>query len=120
MFNFYKLNEDKTVSACTLYECVDQIQEMCRTKTKHVADDYIDGMRISTVWLGIDHGSSRWLASSKNYRPILFETIVFENPEQPYECYCDQYSTWEEAEEGHKKAIEWVKNGCKEEDSINE
>jgi hypothetical protein len=32
------------------------------------------------------------------------------------EEYCDRYSTWQEAEEGHKVAVEWVKNGCKEED----
>jgi hypothetical protein len=27
--------------------------------------------------------------------------------------YCERYSTWDEALEGHNKAIEWVKDGCK-------
>ena len=31
--------------------------------------------------------------------------------------YQQRYSTWQEALEGHQKAIEWVNNGCKEEES---
>jgi hypothetical protein len=30
---------------------------------------------------------------------------------RPDEIYCRRYSTWQEAEEGHRKAIEWVKEG---------
>jgi hypothetical protein len=30
--------------------------------------------------------------------------------------YQERYSTWKEAEEGHQKAIEWIKNGCKDEE----
>ena len=30
--------------------------------------------------------------------------------------YQERYATWKEAEEGHKRAVQWVKEGCKEDD----
>lgn len=52
---------------------------------------------ISTVWLGLDHGIFA-------DRPILFETMVFSPDESDIECV--RYSTWAEAEEGHKRMVE--------------
>lgn len=103
----YKLDENKNAVPCSLEEWGLQLEEMKKNKTKHVADKTINDKRISTVWLGLDHG---WDA---NGEPLLFETMVFDG-EDYHDIYCDRYSTWEEAEEGHKKAIEWVNNGCKE------
>jgi hypothetical protein len=70
-----------------------------------IGEDDIDNHRISTVWLGLNH---RWNSGP----PLLFETMVFKNGDMAEE-YCDRYSTWKEAEEGHEKAIQWVKDGCK-------
>jgi len=109
MSNFYKLNKDKSVSLCSAEEWSDQYEEMSRTKTKHVAKDLIDNKRISTVWLGLNNNF--WDGA-----PLVFETMVFNSEDSRYEIYCDRYSTWKEAEEGHQKAIEWVKNGCKKDD----
>lgn len=111
MPDFYKLNEDKTISSCTADEWGKQMELMCTTETKHVSDEIVNGKRISTVWLGLDHGFPRWSGHTENYRPLVFETMVF-NEGSGMDIYCDRYSTWEEAEEGHKKAVEWVVNGC--------
>jgi len=53
---------------------------------------------VSTVFLGLNH----------NYdggKPLLFETMVFP------ECdICERYTTWDEAEKGHNKIVEKIKN----------
>ena len=46
--------------------------------------------------------------------PIVFETMVFDGDRS--DIYQERYATWKEAEDGHKRAIEWVKNGCKEDE----
>ena len=57
-----------------------------------------DSKKISTVFLGLDY-------SFENGKPLLFETMVF--PEDSYlDLDMERYSTWEEAEEGHKKMVE--------------
>ena len=56
-------------------------------------------IEVSTVFLGIDHNFSGGV-------PILFETMIFGGK---YDDYQEQYATWEEAEAGHKRAIELVK-----------
>lgn len=67
---------------------------------RHIGDYKYRGIRISTVFLGLDH---RYLGRGK---PILFETIVFGGKlDGEQERYC----TWKEAEKGHKEMIERVK-----------
>ncbi len=61
------------------------------TTERHVADTVIDDLRVSTVFLGIDHG---W----NERKPILFETAIFQNGEV---IDMARYATWEEAEKGH-------------------
>ncbi len=56
-------------------------------------------IRISTVFLGIDHdfgGSGP---------PILFETMIFGGEHDEYQ---ERYTTWDQAEAGHKRAVEMV------------
>jgi hypothetical protein len=64
---------------------------------RHVRDSFQgDDVRVSTVFLGLDHNHSDY------GRPLLFETMVFvagDGIEQ------ERYSTWAEAEEGHAR---WV------------
>ena len=82
-------------------EWANQIEKMDR----HVADETIDHKRISTIWMGLNH----------NYfegEPLLFETMIFSDDG---EIYCKRYSTWDEAMEGHKKAVQWVLDGCQDE-----
>ena len=68
-------------------------------KNRRVAEDIIDGVRISTVFLGIDHNFG-------NGEPLLFETMIFGGDNYDYQ---ERYATWTEAEAGHQRAIELVK-----------
>ena len=56
-------------------------------------------IRISTVFLGMNH-------SFGSGKPLLFETMIFGGE---YDNYQERYSTWEDAEKGHKIAVELVK-----------
>lgn len=58
-----------------------------------------DGTKISTVFLGLDH-------SFDGGPPLLFETMIFGGK---HDGYCERYTTWEEAEEGHKEALKLCK-----------
>lgn len=64
-----------------------------RTK-RHVADETFNGVRISTVFLGLDHNHFG------DGPPLLFETMVFSGALNES---MERYSTWIEAEEGHAK-----------------
>jgi hypothetical protein len=68
---------------------------------RHVADEEVMGIRISTVFLGLDH---RFLGKGD---PLLFETMVFmPNGET---SNMRRYFTWEEAEQGHKELADLVR-----------
>lgn len=56
-------------------------------------------VNISTVFVGIDH---RFDVGGP---PLLFETMVFGGE---YDQYTERYSTWDEAEEGHKEIVRRV------------
>ena len=98
----YYLNEDKTYRVCSTLEWGNQFEHMDRK----VGDDVINSYHISTIWLGLDH----------NYfggEPLLFETMVFDKVGGGTDIYMRRYSTWDEAVEGHKRAVQWVEEGCK-------
>ena len=62
-----------------------------------------NGKWVSTVFLGIDH-------SFGGGPPLLFETMVFPSKENFRDLGMDRYTTWEEAEKGHKKMVKkWSK-----------
>jgi hypothetical protein len=69
------------------------------TTERHVADEKVGDVRISTVFLGLDH-------SFGNGPPLIFETLVFGGP---LDQEMDRYTTWEEAEKGHKTMVERIK-----------
>ena len=66
------------------------------TADRHVAESIQGDVRVSTVFLGLDHNHSR------HGPPVLFETMVFVNGSS---VDCERYCTWDEAEAGHKR---WV------------
>lgn len=57
------------------------------------------GEFISTVFLGINH------AFMPDMKPQLFETMIFKGEHDQYQ---ERYSTWDEAEAGHEKAIQMI------------
>lgn len=69
-----------------------------------VGNDKIGDVEISTVWLGLDHNFN------DEGPPLIFESMIFGGN---YDEEQHRYSTWAEAEEGHKKLVEKVKNGTK-------
>lgn len=58
----------------------------------------INDVRISTVFLGIDH-------SFDGGRPVLFETMIFGGDNDQYQ---ERYSFWDDALKGHERAINLV------------
>ena len=61
---------------------------------RRVAKTEKDDIRISTVFLGMNHSFSKG-------PPLLFETMIF-GGEHDRDLW--RYSTWEEAEKGHLEA----------------
>ncbi len=73
------------------------------TADRHVANDIVDGYRVSTVFLGIDH------RFGDDGPPLLFETMVFPNGgehlDDMVEQFCERASTWAEAESAHQNGM---------------
>lgn len=78
-------------------------------KARRVGIDEIDGVKVSTVFLAINHG---W-----NGRDLWFETMIFGGD---LEGECERYQTFEQAEAGHAKWLTRVKEGWKPDDESTE
>ena len=70
------------------------------TADRRVAKTKVGKVEVSTAFLGLNHAFG-------GGKPILFETMIFGGK---YNDYQERYSTWEEAEVGHKKAVAKVKS----------
>lgn len=95
MMDRYTLVGKNVVVCDDILKWADWFEKENRT----VGRTYVGKVFISTVFLGIDH---RWGTGP----PILFETMIFGGEHDEYQV---RYSTWEEAEEGHKNAVALVK-----------
>jgi hypothetical protein len=68
---------------------------------KVVKQDRVNGLLVSTVWLGMNHNFGEG-------EPLIYETMVF--PEGSWEeMYMERYTTREQAIAGHEVALEWTK-----------
>lgn len=90
--------QDKTPVRC------EDLMEWARwleTADLTVKIDALEGVRVSTVFLGMDH---RYIGDGP---PILFETMIFgaAAPELGLDDYQERYSDWEQAELGHMVAV---------------
>lgn len=70
---------------------------------KIVARTELDGVLISTVWLGLDHAYGRALGP-----PLIYETMIFGGPVDLDE-YQERYSTEGAAVTGHDAAVRLVR-----------
>lgn len=61
-----------------------------------------DEVRVSTVFLGLDHAYG-------GGKPILWETMIFGGEND--QAYQERYASYEQAIEGHQKAINFIKTG---------
>jgi len=101
----YLLDENKNPYEVSLEEGLKVYEDM---SMKIVQQDRLDnGVFVSTVFLGLDHSWS----DSLNHEPVLFETMIFEGP---YDQYQVRYTTYNNALNGHKQALELVKKSKKE------
>jgi hypothetical protein len=64
---------------------------------RYVAVDSVGDATLSTIFLGVDHNH---LGAGP---PLLFETALF-GPDDQVEVVA-RYSTWNEAEQGHQRAV---------------
>ena len=64
---------------------------------RRVGLDQCGPYHVSTVWLGLDH-------SFGGPVPLIFETMVLDDDSNDVEMA--RYSTWEQAEEGHRVMVE--------------
>lgn len=71
-----------------------------KKETPHIGDDTIGAVRISTVFLNLDH------AFLDGTTPVLFETMIF-GGELDQEQF--RYTTIDEARAGHAAAVAAVK-----------
>ena len=70
-------------------------------KQENILDKNGETVRVSTVFLGLDHGVP-W---NKDKRPVLWETMIFGGEHDQYQ---DRYTSYEDALEGHQKAIDFI------------
>ena len=98
---FYKLDEDKkAVPLGNAFEFAEAIG----TQPRFVGEDTLEDVNVTTIFLGIDLGHGR------SKKPILFETMILGGN---LNGETQRYSTWEEAETGHKTMVELVKTAQK-------
>ncbi len=88
MGEYFVLDGHRVVLCTDLIEWAKKFER----KNRRVGDDTKDNVRVSTVFLGLDHSFGQG-------PPLLFETMVFGGE---HHGDMDRYSTWEQAEKGHK------------------
>lgn len=69
------------------------------SRARHVADTHIGAVRVSTVFLGINH-------ARRGGAPMLFETLAFGGPLDGEQRRC---ATWAQAERNHAAVVKQVK-----------
>lgn len=71
--------------------------EQFEYENRRVAETFVNDVRVSTVFLGLDHGFGG--------RPLLFETMIFGGP---HDEFCERCSTWDEAVQQHDRVLAMV------------
>lgn len=105
---YYKLDENKNVIPSSLEEWASFIEGDLPTNYRQAGRDVINNMTISTIFIGLCHNYN-----PRSKIPIVFETMIFDI--EGKDIYQERYSTWKQAEKGHQRAIQWLKEGCKDE-----
>ena len=100
---WYILDENnKPVKSASVIEAAEWLDK--NPERKAVKQEHIDDIFISTVFLGLDHAFP-W---DKDKTPVLWETMIFGGEHDQYQ---DRYTSYEDALEGHQKAINFIKTG---------
>lgn len=98
MSDKYILNDDGQPEPCE--DLLTWGRWMESREARVVARDEFDGgVRVSTVFLGLDHSFGAG-------EPVLWETMIFGGPHSDYQ---ERYTSREAALEGHREAVALVK-----------
>jgi len=89
----YYILDGHTPVACGFMTCATWLEANC--EALHVARTQNGDVKVSTVFLGINH------QYGPEGPPMLFETMIFGGAHDEYQDRC---STWEQAEVMHAKA----------------
>lgn len=99
---YYVLDdENKVVGEPSVEAWAQWFEDNGLNERRRVGEDRVGQMRVSTVFLGIDHNFG-------SGPPHVFETMVFPSEDDYGEVFSLRYSTWEEAEVGHRVALDWA------------
>lgn len=76
---------------------------------RRVAATHVGAVRVSTVFLGLDHNFARlFLRHARDPRPILYETMVFGGPHDGDQ---QRYATRAAALRGHRRLVALARAG---------
>lgn len=94
-----------------LFKWAQWTEQSYKTGVRRVArDELAYGHFVSTVFLGLDHNIDRVIDPEGGHRPLLYETMAFNDYgslDVPWNG--ERYSTREEALEGHAAALTELK-----------
>ena len=96
MSRYYILDDEKHVVPVN---DIDDWTEMFKSSSRFVGRAEIGDVTVSTVFLGLDHQYGEG-------PPLLFETMIFGGP---LDKSMWRYSSWDDAETGHKAAVRKVR-----------
>lgn len=97
MSRYYILNEAREPVPCDLHSWCRWFEQ---AEARRVALWECAGVRVSTVFLGLDH---RFYGDGP---PLIFETMVFGGEHDGRQ---DRYATWPEAQAGHDRITALVR-----------
>lgn len=95
-WNTYYILDGHTVVPCDHDTWLHWISDEDNFQKKRVALTQLGDLKVSTVFLGLDHNFS-------NAKIAIFETMVFGGPGDED---MERYSTWDEAVEGHQRMVD--------------
>lgn len=100
MSEYYILDENKNIVEVDLFKWAEWFSKADR----HVGLTDIAGLKVSTVFLGIDHNFG-------DGPPLLFETMVFGAPQDSYWYdFQMRWATYEQASKGHQNTVQIIKD----------
>jgi hypothetical protein len=108
---WYILDNNNKPVAKPVSEAAEWLDE--HPSRKIVKQEDIDGIHVSTVFLGLDHAMP-W---EKDKTPVLWETMIFGGTHD--QEYQERYTSYEDAVEGHKVAVQIAINSLKTENNGN-
>lgn len=103
MSNLYILNDQK--QPILIGDTIEWAQWI-ETADRRVALTKINGYRVSTVFLGLDHS---W---GEEEGPLIFETMIFKEDDEAVDWGGElqyRYKTWDDAQHGHDLVVHYIK-----------